>query len=177
RASFPGARYVTPEDAKECVVKGACTTRRAGVEVDRGNRPSVRIRFGRHEVLTATTSRLGIQVNDAEGAWFHELVGAGVAIPEEGLTVVLEMVLQPGLNVLPVLENAGLEDRLPNPDVEVIRKFEIALPEELDPLDLEEVQLTFTVLPDMALKVRVNVPTHQELEFDTIAATEYGRGY
>lgn len=190
RAAFPQSRYVTPEEAKECVVKGACTTHLpgrvgAGVQIAAGLlRPSVRVRLARQQQsLTATTSRLGIKVVDAGQAFFHELVGAGVAIPPEGLTMTVPVVLVPGMNVLPVLENTGLEERLldeegrPNPDIETIRHFDIEVPEEMDPFELEEVELSFRVLPDLSLRLTLTLEGHEPMEFEPIAATDYGKGY
>ncbi len=191
RAAYPACRYVTPEEAKECVVKGACTTHLpgkvgSGVQIAAGAlRPSVRVRLARQQQsLTATTSRLGIKVVDAGHAYFHELVGAGVAIPPEGLTVTLPgVVLQPGMNVLPVLENTGLEERLldvegrPNPDIETIRQFDIEVPDEMDPFELEEVELTFRVLPDLSLRLTLTLEGHEPMEFEPIASTDYGKAY
>lgn len=191
RAAFPESRYITPEEAKECVVKGACTSHLpgkvgSGVQIAAGAlRPSVRVRLARQQQsLTATTSRLGIKIVDAGQAYFHELVGAGVAIPPDGLTVTLPgVVLNPGMNVLPVLENTGLEDRLlddggrPNPDIETIRRFDIDVPEDMDPYELEEVELIFRVLPDLSLRLTLRLEGHEPMEFEPIAATDYGKGY
>ncbi|MCE7872901.1 hypothetical protein DYH09_21325 [bacterium CPR1] len=191
RKAFPASRYVTPEEAKECVVKGASTTHMpgrvgTGVQISAGTqRPSVRVRLARNQQsLTATTSRLGIKVFEAGQAYFHELVGAGVAIPPEGKTVTVSgLVLHPGMNVLPVLENTGLVDRMldeqgrPNPDIQSIRQFEIEVPEEMDPFELEEVELTFRVLPDLSLRLSLALEGRDQMELEPIAATDYGRGY
>jgi hypothetical protein len=127
---------------------------------------------------------LGIKVFEAGQAYFHELVGAGVAIPPEGKTVTVSgLVLHPGMNVLPVLENTGLVDRMldelgkSNPDIQSIRQFEIEVPEDMDPFDLEEVELTFRVLPDLSLRLSLALEGHDPMELEPIAATDYGRGY
>lgn len=190
RAAFPQVRYLAPPEAKECVVRGAATPAlpgrvSSGVQISRGmDRPGVRVRLPRQQGLMATTSRLGIKIIEGGRTWFHEIIGAGLAVPPEGLEVQLQgIILEPGLNLLPVLENAGHHDELvgengqPNPDIEQLRVFEVNVPEDADPFDLEDVALTVRLAPDLALRLEVRIPGRDPQTFDTIPSTDYGFNY
>jgi hypothetical protein len=190
KAAFPKVRYLAPAEAKECVVRGAATPAlpgrvSSGVQISRGlDRPGVRVRLPRQQGLMATTSRLGIKVIEGGRTWFHEIIGAGLAVPAEGLEVQLQgIILEPGLNLLPVLENAGHQDELvlenghPNPDIEQLRVFEVHVPEDADPFDLEDVGLTVRLASDLALRLEVRIPGREPLTFDTIPSSDYGFNY
>lgn len=190
KTAFPHVRYLAPAEAKECVVRGAATPAlpgrvSSGIQISRGlDRPGVRVRLPRQQGLMATTSRLGIKVIEGGRTWFHELIGAGLAVPPEGLEVQLQgIILEPGLNLLPVLENAGhldelvLENGHPNPDIEQLRVFEVHVPDDADPLDLEDVGLTVRLAADLALRLEVRIPGREPLTFDTIPSSDYGFNY
>ncbi|MHB2018139.1 MAG: Hsp70 family protein [Candidatus Xenobia bacterium] len=157
---FPQAKQVAPPEAKECVVQGACLQPLPGAGVvisSQAVRAGVRLALGPQQRLAATTSRVGIKVVDGARTWFQEMIGVGEPIPEDGLKARMACGLQPGHNVVVVLENSGTRDEVlfanghPNPNIEEVGRFEVDLP---DPLD-DEVELELCVDADMRLGLRV----------------------
>lgn len=186
--AYPRARHLAPERAKQCVVEGAATFpipghAGGGVQLSRGaRRAGVRVRL-RSSSLVATTSRLGLKVVEGAGAYFHEVIAAGVPVPRNGLRATLPgVVLAPGENYLQILENAGYEDSLvlngrPNPDIDVVRQATVSIPTEADPLDLEEVEVEFILGPDLSLELEVRVHGLDPIRLDTIPSSEMGTRY
>lgn len=190
RSAFPEALHRAPKRAKRCVVEGAATYpvpggAGGGLQLSRGGRrPSVRVRWPREQVFSATTSRLGLKIVEGGRAFFHCLIEAGVPMPAEGLEARVEgVVLQSGENFLPVLENAGhrdeliLDDGQPNPDICTIRQVSLTLPEGLDEESLEEACVVFYLNCDFTLSLEVRVEGLEPLRFNEIPAESMGRRY
>jgi molecular chaperone DnaK (HSP70) len=120
REAFPGSQQILSSQLKTCVTSGAATLifpgSQGGVQLARGlDRPGVRIKLPKSFSLQATTSRLGIQVVDANGCWFHELIGEGLVLSEQGLEGDLSgLVLEAGTNRISICENAGSCDEFLN---------------------------------------------------------------
>lgn len=106
QAQFQDAEIHRPNDLKECVVLGACQFSHneavAGIyiEVDEST------------CLSATTSRLGVRVNDAGQIKFKEIIGAGVPIDANGLKVPITGTILRRTTRIRILENTGLDDEL-----------------------------------------------------------------
>lgn len=182
--AFPKSLHVAPQQLKGCVVEGACVPPLpglpSGVQLSRGlRRPGVRFRWKPQDGYTATTCRLGLQIEDSGESWFHEVLPEGVPIPPEGLQRTLEgLLLPPGPQTLIILENAGHEDRLVqngrlNPDVHVVQRCEVEVPQ----LATDEFNLQFSLQTDWSLLVRLTAADWEGADILRLDGTELGRQY
>jgi hypothetical protein len=172
---FPDAQIEQPSDLKECVVRGTCqlsnTDPRAGVEIN----------FESSRALSATTSRLGLRVNDTGQALFREVIDAGVAIGEEGLRRPIRGIAIKREGSVSIMENTSLEDVImlnghPNPNITELKVFrlESRLAEweekhgrKVTNQDLLNTDIELVVTPNLLVKLMARVPGVDEpLEFE-----------
>jgi hypothetical protein len=124
QSQFRKAELHSPDDLKECVVLGACQFSHdeavAGIYIEADE----------STCLSATTSRLGVRVNDAGQIKFKEIVGAGVPIDANGLKVPVTGTILKRATQIRILENTGLEDELvihgkENRNITLLKEFRL----------------------------------------------------
>jgi molecular chaperone DnaK (HSP70) len=181
--AFPDSLLLAPELLKGCVVEGACVPPLpglpSGVQLSRGQRrPGVRFRWKPQDSYLATTSRLGIQVVDSGETWFQEVLPEGTPIPAEGLSASLDgLYLEPGLNTLVLLENAGHQDGLKdNPDIQVLSKLQFEVP-ALGLLQMEQFDLRFQLSVQGHLTVFLAAPEWEGLQIAYLDGSQLGKQY
>jgi molecular chaperone DnaK (HSP70) len=175
RKCFSSSRIARPNDLKECVVKGACQF----FNPDPG---PVYIQF--KGAKTATTSRLGVRINNPDTAQsaFRSVIDAGVPVGEEGLK---ERIL--GLRVdrdtqLRILENTSSNENWLSKNGKWNRNITELKVSSIDPrltewekkhdrritdLDLEDAKVELVVTPTLSVKLIVSVGGIDEpLEFE-----------
>jgi molecular chaperone DnaK (HSP70) len=191
--AFPGSQQIVSGHLKTCVTSGAATLifpgSQGGVQLARGlDRPGVRIKLPKSFSLQATTSRLGIQVVDANGCWFHELIGEGLVLSDKGLEGELAgLVLEVGLNRISICENAGSCDEFlsvgPNSELgqnplETLVEAEFQVAGEPGEV-FEDCLIHFHLDPAKNLKVTVTVSSDpiQSLVVAELGGERFGQVY
>jgi molecular chaperone DnaK (HSP70) len=155
RHHFPNAEIRQPKDMKQCVVQGACM-----LEKYREAGSAHQICLDETIGISATTSRIGRKGNEF-GKWiFAEIVAAGEPVPEGGLRRPVE--LRGGLNRrcrVTLLENIGLADELPNPDIKELGSYEIEnVPPEITDQQLRSARVELLINRDLDLTLRAIMP-------------------
>lgn len=124
QSQFRRAEIHSPNDLKECVVLGACQFSHneavAGIYIEADE----------STCLSATTSRLGVRVNDAGQIKFKEIVGAGVPIDANGLKVPVTGTILKRTTQIRILENTGLVDEMvihgkENRNITLLKEFRL----------------------------------------------------
>jgi len=174
-AHFPGAQIEKPPDLKECVVRGACqfssSDPRAGVYLN----------IDDSSALSATTSRLGLRVDEAGQLKFKELLDAGVPIGESGVKVPVTGIVLKRDSQIRIMENTSLDDEVilngqPNPNLTELKVFRLngKLTEweqkhskSITDKDLFDSEIELVVTSNLAVKLTAQVPGVDEaLEFE-----------
>jgi molecular chaperone DnaK (HSP70) len=175
---FPNAQIERPLDLKECVVRGACQLANTELRVE--------VDFDRKKIgaLSATTSRLGLRVNDAGQAIFREVIDAGIPIGEKGLLRPVRGIVLRREGPIRLMENTSLEDAIlidghPNPNITELKVFRLdgRLAEweqrhghQVSDQDLFNTELELLVTPNLLIKLIARVPgVNERLEFEVEA--------
>lgn len=180
--SFPESEIHMPGDLKECVVVGA--SRRFGTKLNVG----VAFDIEDGSSLSATTSRLGIEVLDAGQSKFREVISAGVPIGNQGLRVrVRGVALERGKRIS-ILENTGPDDELTiagkdNRNIRKLKTFNLehrlaewerAHNVQIPKSDLFDSKIELEVTPNLAVKLIATIPGVDEpLEFEAVEVEGY----
>jgi hypothetical protein len=123
-AHFPHAQIEQPSDLKDAVVRGACqfssSDPRAGVYLN----------IEDSRALSATTSRLGLRVDEAGQLKFKELLDAGVPIGEAGIKVPVTGIVLRRDTQIRIMENTSLDDEVilnggQNPNMTELKVFRL----------------------------------------------------
>lgn len=174
-AHFPNARIEEPSDLKDAVVRGACqfssSDPRAGVYLN----------IEDSRALSATTSRLGLRVDEAGQLKFKQLLDAGVPIGDAGITVpVMGIVLKRDTQIR-IMENTSLDDELilnggSNPNMTELKMFHLDAKlidweqkngKRITDKDLFDSEIQLVVTSNLAVKLIAQVPGIDEaLEFE-----------
>jgi molecular chaperone DnaK (HSP70) len=172
---FPNSRIATPPDLKECVVRGACQLSNPEARV------GVDFNFENSCALSATTSRLGLSVNDTGQQVFHEVLDAGVPIGPEGLHRIVRGIRLKREGPIRIMENTSLEnarilDGGPNLNITEVKVFRLdaRLDEweqkhgrQVTDQDLRHAEIELIVTPNLLIKLVARVPGIDELiEFE-----------
>jgi molecular chaperone DnaK (HSP70) len=174
-AQFPNAQIEQPSDLKDCVVRGACqfssTDPRFGVYLN----------IEDSRALSATTSRLGLRVDEAGQLKFKELLDAGVPISEAGINVPVTGIVLKRDTQIRIMENTSLDDDVlmnggPNPNMTELKVFRLAAKlaewekrnsKSVTDKDLFDAEIQLVVTSNLAVKLTARVPGIDEaLEFE-----------
>jgi molecular chaperone DnaK (HSP70) len=175
KGQFPNAAIHRPNDLKECVVLGACQFSHeeaaSGVYID----------IEESSCLSATTSRLGIRVNEYGQIKFSEIIDAGVPIGASGLKVPVTGTVLKRQTRIRILENTGLEDEMvingkENQNITPLKEFRLEqrLAEwegrhgtKITDKALFDAKLELEITPSLGVKLIARVPGIDEpLEFE-----------
>ncbi|HEX8174606.1 MAG TPA: Hsp70 family protein [Pyrinomonadaceae bacterium] len=175
---FPKTEVARAHELKECVVRGACRLS------SRLPRAGVRIDLEENVTLSATTSRLGIAVDDgsAEHGVFKEIIGAGVPIGADGIKRPLtDISLDYRDTQFRILENTGVATALyingeENKHIKELKAFnlESKLAEwerrhnkHINEKALREAEIMLEMMPNLSIKLVARIPGVDEpLEFE-----------
>lgn len=176
KTHFPNSRIEKPSDGlKECVVRGACQFSSSDP------RFGVYLNIDESQPLSATTSRLGLRVDEAGHVKFKELLDAGVPIGEAGLKVPVTGIVFRRDSQIRVMENSSLDDEMiinggPNPNLQELKVFHLdaKLTEwekkhsrSITDKDLFDSEIQLVVTSNLAVKLVAQVPGIDEaLEFE-----------
>lgn len=172
---FHGSDIHRPDDLKECVVLGACQFSHeeavSGVYID----------LEESSCLSATTSRLGIRVNESGQIKFKEIIDAGVPIGATGLKMPVSGVILKRQTRIRILENTGLEDETvihgkENQNITPLKEFRLEqrLAEwesnhdtKITEKALFDAKLELEITPNLGVKLIARVPGIEEpFEFE-----------
>jgi molecular chaperone DnaK (HSP70) len=175
---FSGVEIKSARELKECVVRGACRLS------SRLPRAGVRIDLEENVTLSATTSRLGIAVQDPSSTEpiFKEIIGAGVPIGVDGIKrAITDIGLQYRDTEFKIMENTGIAPELyingeENKHIKELKAFslESKLAEwerrqgkHVSEKALREAEIMLEMMPDLTIKLVAQIPGVDEpLEFE-----------
>jgi hypothetical protein len=174
-AHFPEAQIEQPLDLKDAVVRGACqfssSDPRAGVYLN----------IEDSRALSATTSRLGLRVDEAGQLKFKELLDAGVPISEAGIKVPVTGIVLKRDSQIRIMENTSLDDEVilnggPNPNMTELKVFRLDAKltewekrnsKSITDKNLFDSDIQLVVTSNLAVKLIAHVPGIDEaLEFE-----------
>jgi molecular chaperone DnaK (HSP70) len=172
---FPASEIHRPDDLKECVVLGACQFSHeeavAGVYID----------IEESSCLSATTSRLGVRVNESGQIKFRQIIDAGVPIGAAGLKVPVSGTVLKRQTRIRILENTGLDDEMvihgkENQNITPLKEFRLEqkLAEwesnheaKITDKALFDAKLELEITPNLGVKLIAKVPGIEEpFEFE-----------
>jgi hypothetical protein len=119
---FPKSKIQFPPELRENVVLGAYQLLSVDLESE------VCFNLGINFHKSATTSRLGIRVNEAGRLRFREIIDVGIPIPIEGIRRIIKGIVMKRNSHILILENTGLNDELiingqENPNINMLKRF------------------------------------------------------
>ncbi|HVG19053.1 MAG TPA: Hsp70 family protein [Blastocatellia bacterium] len=172
---FPGADIHRPNDLKECVVLGACQFSHEEAVAE------IYINVEESSCLSATTSRLGVRVNESGQIKFKEIIDAGVPIGSDGLRVPVTGTIFRRNTRIRILENTGLEDEMvingkENQNITPLKEFrleqrlaewESSHDTKISDKELFDAKLELEITPNLGVKLIARVPGVDEpFEFE-----------